>query len=113
MAAFKTPADWDKESQTLYIHKTLIRIELMKYRGKEGWCLIPTDLDQPVVEFDPTPEGRDKAFEAFATLAPPPKKKRVSKKKVTKKAAASDSSGDKDKEEKDEGDDEDDEDDDA
>ena len=79
--AFKTPTDWDKDSQTLYIHKNLVRIELMKYRGKEGWCLIPTDLDQPVQEFDPTPEGRDKAFEAFPTLAPPPKKKRVSKKK--------------------------------
>ena len=88
--AFKLPEDWEKDSQTCYVHKTLIRVELMKYKGKEGWCLIPTDLDQPVQEFDPTNEGRDKAFEAFPSLAPPPKKRvvRKKKKKTTKKAAA-------------------------
>jgi hypothetical protein len=36
------------------------------YREREGWFLIPTDLAQEVIFFDPTPEGRDQAFAAFA-----------------------------------------------
>lgn len=65
--AFSPPKGWDKENDKLFIHNTGIRISRMTYRSKEGWFLVPTDLDQPVVEFDPTPEGRDKAFEAFAS----------------------------------------------
>ena len=60
------PKGWDKESDTLFIHTTGVRIQRMAYKGKDGWYLVPIDLDQPVVEFEPTPEGRDKAFESFA-----------------------------------------------
>ena len=88
--AFKLPEDWEKDSQTCYVHKTLIRVESMKYKGKEGWCLIPTDLDQPVQEFDPTNEGVDKAFEAFASRAEPPTNRVISnmKKQIVKMTSA-------------------------
>jgi hypothetical protein len=80
------PKGWDKESEKLFIHETGVRIARQTYKGKDGWYLIPVDLDAVVVEFDPTPEGRDKAFEAFAkgALVTKPKKTKT----VTKKAAA-------------------------
>jgi hypothetical protein len=61
------PKGWTRDSEKLFIHNTGVRIQLMTYRQKEGWFLVPTDLDQAVVEFTPTPEGRDQAFEAFAS----------------------------------------------
>lgn len=64
--AFQPPKGWERESDTLFIHHTGVRIERRVYREKEGWFLIPTDLDQEVLGFDPTPEGRDQAFAAFA-----------------------------------------------
>lgn len=64
--AFQTPKGWEKESDALYIHQTGVRIQKRTYREKEGWFLIPVDLDQEVLPFDPTPEGRDAAFAAFA-----------------------------------------------
>jgi hypothetical protein len=66
MSPSSVPKGWDKESDSLFIHTTGVRIQRMAYKGKDGWYLVPTDLDQPVVEFEPTPEGRDKAFESFA-----------------------------------------------
>jgi hypothetical protein len=60
------PKGWEKDSDKLFIHETGIRITRMMYKGKDGWYLVPVDLDAAVVEFEPTPEGRDKAFEAFA-----------------------------------------------
>jgi mannose/cellobiose epimerase-like protein (N-acyl-D-glucosamine 2-epimerase family) len=64
--AFQPPKGWERESDTLFIHATGVRIERRVYREKEGWFLIPADLDQEVLGFDPTPEGRDQAFAAFA-----------------------------------------------
>lgn len=63
--AFKAPKGWETESDTLFIHKSGVRIARMTYKGKDGWFLVPVDIKAPVVEFEPTPEGRDKAFEAF------------------------------------------------
>lgn len=63
---FATPKGWDKESETLYIHETGTRIERRSYREKDGWFVIPVDLDAEVLAFDPTPEGCDLAFAAFA-----------------------------------------------
>lgn len=75
--AFHPPKGWERESDTLFIHHTGVRIERRVYREKEGWFLIPVDLDAEVLAFDPTPEGRDQAFAAFAEgrLKPPRKAK--------------------------------------
>ena len=56
------------------------------YREREGWFLIPTDLAQEVIFFDPTPEGRDQAFAAFAEglLAKTSKKKALSAESTAK-----------------------------
>lgn len=75
--SFKPPAGWQAENDKLFIHSSGVRLQLMAYRGEEGWYLIPVDLDLAVVKFDPTPEGRDKAFAAFAggvLNVKPPKK---------------------------------------
>jgi hypothetical protein len=81
------PKGWEKDSDKLFIHETGIRIQRMTYKGKDGWFLVPVDLDAAVVEFEPTPEGRDKAFEAFAkgALVVKPKKTKAAS---TKKAPA-------------------------
>jgi hypothetical protein len=108
------PKGWEKDSDKLFIHETGIRIARMTYKGKEGWFLVPVDLDAAVLEFEPTPEGRDKAFEAFAkgALVTKPKK---TKSTSTKKAAAAkaapkeEESEEKEKEEEDDKDDDDDE----
>jgi len=63
---FTAPKGWDKESETLFIHESGTRVERRTYREKDGWFIIPVDLDQEVVGYDPTPEGRDKAFQDFA-----------------------------------------------
>ena len=81
------PKGWDKDSDKLFIHETGVRIARQTYKGKDGWYLIPVDLDAVVVEFEPTPEGRDKAFEAFtkgALVIKPKKTKAVSKKVAAK-----------------------------
>src|SRR5579859_2568116 len=81
------PKGWEKDSDKLFIHETGVRIARQTYKGKDGWYLIPVDLDAAVLEFEPTPEGRDKAFEAFAkgVLVTKPKKTKAA---PTKKAAA-------------------------
>jgi hypothetical protein len=90
--SFTTPKGWEKDSDKLFIHSTGVRIQLMTYRQKEGWYLVPTDLDQPVVEFEPTPEGRTKAFDSFAAGAldtkPKRKKSEAAETKKKKKAVA-------------------------
>src|SRR5262245_31927138 len=100
------PKGWEKDSDKLFIHETGIRIQRMTYKGKEGWFLVPVDLDAAVVEFEPTNEGRDKAFEAFAkgALATKPKKTKATSKKA---AAAKPAPKEEEAEEKDEEDDED------
>ncbi len=84
------PKGWEKDSDKLFIHETGVRIARQTYKGKDGWYLIPVDLDAVVVEFEPTPEGRDKAFEAFtkgALVTKPKKVKAPSKKAAAAKAA--------------------------
>ncbi len=75
--SFKTPKGWKAESDTLFMNAAGVRIERRVYREKEGWFLIPAELSQEVIGFDPTPEGRDQAFKAFAdgVLAKTDKKK--------------------------------------
>jgi hypothetical protein len=63
---FKPPKGWKHKSDTLFVNATGVRIERRVYREREGWFLIPDDLAREVVYFDPTPEGRDQAFVAFA-----------------------------------------------
>jgi hypothetical protein len=111
------PKGWEKDSDKLFIHETGIRIARMTYKGKDGWYLVPVDLDAVVLEFEPTPEGRDKAFEAFAkgALVIKPKKTKVTKKAVAKPVAKEEEGDEKDKDkvkdkEKDDDEDDDDED---
>ena len=81
------PKGWDKDSDKLFIHETGVRIARQTYKGKDGWYLIPVDLDAAVMEFEPTPEGRDKAFEAFGKgvlVTKPKKTKTVTKTQTTK-----------------------------
>ena len=105
--SFSPPKGWERDNDKLYIHTTGVRIQLMTYRQKEGWFLVPTDLDQPVVEFEPTPEGRAKAFEAFAigALETKPKRKKTESAETKKKKAAAAAAKAKDEEEGGEGDD--------
>ena len=102
------PKGWEKDSDKLFIHETGVRISRMTYKGKDGWFLVPVDLDAAVLEFEPTPEGRDKAFEAFAkgVLVTKPKKTKT----VTKKAAAAAKAPPKPEDAEEEKDDDDDED---
>jgi hypothetical protein len=102
------PKGWEKDSDKLFIHETGIRIARMTYKGKDGWFLVPVDLDAAVLEFEPTPEGRDKAFEAFAkgALVTKPKKTKATS---TKKAAAKAAPKEEEAEEKDDDDDDEDE----
>ena len=60
------PEGWELDSPTLYLHPSGVRIERRIYRNKEGWVLVPVDLDQGVVEFSPDGEGLKQAFAAFA-----------------------------------------------
>jgi len=62
---FATPRDWSKESDTLYIHDNGTRIAKTTYQHKDGWFLMPVDLDLPVLEFPATDAGREQAFEAY------------------------------------------------
>lgn len=101
------PKGWEKDSDKLFIHETGIRIARMTYKGKDGWFLVPVDLDAAVLEFEPTPEGRDKAFEAFAKgvlVTKPKKTKATSTKKAAKPAPKEEEA--EEKEDDDEDDDE-------
>ncbi|HZE97754.1 MAG TPA: hypothetical protein VE981_12065 [Planctomycetota bacterium] len=60
------PEGWVQDSHTLYLHSSGVRIERRVYRNKEGWVLVPVDLDRAVVEFAPNTEGLEQAFAAFA-----------------------------------------------
>jgi hypothetical protein len=98
------PKGWEKDSDKLFIHETGIRIARMTYKGKDGWYLVPVDLDAVVVEFEPTPEGRDKAFEAFAkgALVVKPKKTKAPSKKAAAKPAPKEEEAEKDDDDDDE-----------
>src|SRR6185369_12256053 len=100
------PKGWEKDSDKLFIHETGVRITRMTYKGKDGWFLVPVDLDAAVVEFEPTPEGRDKAFEAFAKGALATKPKKTKAPSAKKAAAAKAAPKEEESEEKDDDDDE-------
>ena len=74
------PEGWDQDSHTLYLHPSGVRIERMSYRKKEGWVLVPVDLDQKVMEFSPDREGLEGAFAAFAKGGLDPKGTGLTKK---------------------------------
>jgi len=59
------PDGWVQDSPTLYLHESGVRIERRLYRQKEGWVLVPVELDRKVQEFAPDAEGLAKAFAAF------------------------------------------------
>lgn len=65
------PEGWERDSDALYLHVSGVRIERRVYRNKEGWVLVPVDLDRAVVEFPPDDDGLARAFAAFAKLGPP------------------------------------------
>ena len=85
---FKLPKGWEKDSDKLFFHESGVRIQQSSYHGTEIRMLVPTDLDQPVVQFDPNEEGRDKAFAAYAegVLKPPSKRKKKAAPRKKKKA---------------------------
>lgn len=60
------PDGWTQDSHTLYLHSSGVRIERRIYRQREGWILVPVDLDQAVAEFSPNTDGLTLAFAAFA-----------------------------------------------
>jgi hypothetical protein len=60
------PEGWVQDSPTLYLHDSGVRIERRVYRQREGWVLVPVELDRKVLEFPPTPEGLARAFAASA-----------------------------------------------
>ncbi len=98
------PEEWVQDSQTLYLHECGVRIERRVYRQKEGWVLVPVELDKKVLEVAPTPEGLEQAFAAFAADA---RKRGPTSTTEGYKAARSDESNDAatDAEEKDDEDD--------
>ena len=102
------PNGWEKDSDKLFIHETGSRIQRMTYKGKDGWFLVPVDLDAAVIEFEPTNEGRDKAFEAFAKGALVIKPKKTKATSTKKAAAAKAAPKEEEAEEKEEDDDDDD-----
>lgn len=67
--SFTVPPGWNQDSEKLYVHASHVRIQRMTYLSHEGWVLIPLGADDPVLQFPPTSEGRDRAFAAFVTGA--------------------------------------------
>ncbi len=61
----KLPKDWTKEDDELFVYKDGTRIHKTTYNSKQGWFMIPVDLDETVIEYADTDEGRDLAFEEF------------------------------------------------
>ena len=82
------PPGWEQDSQTLYVHSSRVRIELRMYRKKEGWVLVPVDLDRAVIEFPPTGEGLEQAFGAFVKGALEPGETGTSKEVMEARKAA-------------------------
>ena len=105
---FTIPEGWEQDSHTLYLHSSGVRIERRVYRQKEGWVLVPVDLDQAVREFPPNSDGLELAFAAFAEGALNPKgATTTSKVKQAREAARRDekleeASDDEEKEKEDE-----------
>ena len=84
---FNAPKDWEKDSDNRFIHDSGVRIQKMTYKGKDGWFIVPLEIEEAVVEFAPTAAGRDQAFAAFA-LRPVAKKPKKAKPAAAGKADA-------------------------
>ena len=82
------PEGWEPDSPTLYLHASGVRIEKRIYRNKEGWVLVPVDLDRKVLEFSPDAKGLEEAFAAFSGGALQPAKDVVSTKVQDARKAA-------------------------
>lgn len=96
---------WERDSDTLYLHSSGVRIERRAYRYKEGWFLIPVDLDQAVLEFSPDEDGLAHAFAAFSRACSEPRGSPLTRKvEEAREAARKDANEDKaaDDEEEDE-----------
>ena len=59
------PKDWTREDDELFVYKDGTRIHKTTYNSKQGWFMIPVDLDETVIEYADTEEGRDLAFDEF------------------------------------------------
>jgi hypothetical protein len=57
---------WEKASEHLFVHVTGARIERKGYPLCHGWYLTPSQSGVDPLVFEPTPEGCDQAFIAFA-----------------------------------------------
>jgi hypothetical protein len=57
---------WAKVSEYLYVHVSGARIERRGLPEPQGWYLIPANPIDPSRRFEPTPQGCDSAFVAFA-----------------------------------------------
>lgn len=60
------PPYWLQVTPSLYRHSSGVRIERKRYGGREGWVLMPVELNRPVIEFPPNITGLEKAFATFA-----------------------------------------------
>jgi hypothetical protein len=104
------PEGWTQDSHTLYLHSSGVRIERRVYRSKEGWVLVPVDLDRAVVEFAPNSDGLGQAFAAFAegVLGPAgsvPQSKGREAQEAARRDETPDAASDDEEKEKDEEDD--------
>lgn len=59
------PKGWLQDSDTCYLHDSGARIERRIYREREGWFLIPADLDRVVQRFASDSDGLEQALAAF------------------------------------------------
>jgi hypothetical protein len=69
-----TIQSWEKASEHLFVHVTGARIERKGSSQSYGWYLTPSQPGVDALVFEPTPEGCDQAFIAFAAgwgTAPP------------------------------------------
>lgn len=82
------PQGWEQDSPSLFLHPSGVRIERRVYRNKEGWVLVPVDLDQKVMEFPSDSKGLEQAFAAFATGALAPETSKISPKILKAQEAA-------------------------
>ena len=57
---------WEKVSDHLFHHVSGARIERKGYPHRYGWYLVPAEPGVPPLFFEPTPDGCDQAFIAFA-----------------------------------------------
>ena len=62
----KLISSWVRESEYLFVHRSGARIERRGYPSTPGWYLVPQAGQEHHHRFEPTPQGCDDAFIAFA-----------------------------------------------